>query len=147
MEIILTQGVDGLGEAGDVVSVKRGYAANYLIPTGRAVHGTSRNQARLVHERKVVEASLAKQRADADGVAKRLGGLSVTITRLVGEGDKIFGSVTGQDIVDALAAEGVKIERRQVQIESPLRALGVYGVPIKLHREVVAQLKVWVVAD
>ena len=90
---------------------------------------------------------IARERASAETTAKRLEGLSVTLTRLVGEGDKIFGSVTGRDIADALANEGVKIDSKQIQLDSPLKALGVYEVDIKLHREVAAQIKVWVVAD
>lgn len=147
MQLVLTQDVPDLGHAGDVVQVKDGYGANFLIPQGMAVLATARNKARVEHERKTVEARVARQRKGASDLAKRLHGMSVTLTRLVGEDDKIFGSVTSKDIADALENEGVPIDRRQIQLDQPLKALGVYEVDIKLHRDVSAQIKVWVVAD
>lgn len=147
MHVILSQDVPELGAAGDTVEVKRGYGFNYLLPSGLAVLATTRNSKRMEHEKRKIEAQIARERADAQTAAKRLDGLSVTLTRLVGEGDKIFGSVTNRDIADALANEGVKIDSRQIRLDQPLKALGVYEVDIKLHREVTAQIKVWVVAD
>ncbi len=147
MEVILTRDVPDLGGAGDLVNVKAGYGANYLIPQGIAVLATTRNQSRLAHERRRIEALVARERAAALEASRRLQGMSITLTKLVGDDDKIFGSVTTKDIADALADEGVKIDRRQINLDSPLKALGVYEVPVKLHREVEAIVKVWVVAD
>ena len=147
MQLILTTDIPALGQAGEVVDVKPGYGANYLLPRGKAVLATANNQRQLHHKRRQIEAQLARERADAEGLASRLEGLSVTLMRLVGEGDKIFGSVTNRDIAEALAAEGVEVDSRQILLETPLKALGVYEVDIKLHRDVKVQVKVWVVAD
>ncbi|TNF29045.1 MAG: 50S ribosomal protein L9 [Deltaproteobacteria bacterium] len=147
MQVILTQDIRDLGHAGEMVAVKRGYGANFLIPQGMAVLATPRNRSRMEHEQRKIEAKIARERAQAQEMGKRLSGMSVTLTRLVGDDDKIFGSVTGKDITDALADEGVKIDRRQVELEAPLKSLGVYEVPVRLHREVAAIIKVWVVAD
>lgn len=147
MQVILTSDVPQLGHAGEVVDVKPGFGANYLIPQGMAVLATPRNQRRMAHERRMIEAKIARERQHAQDQARRLDGLSVTLTRLVGEDDRIFGSVTTKDIAEALSDEGVKLDRRQIQLDSPLKALGVYEVDIKLHRDVAAQIKVWVVAD
>jgi len=147
MQVILTQDVRELGQAGQMVAVKRGYGANFLIPQGIAVLATPRNRSRMEHEQRKIEAQIARERTTAAELGKRLAGLSVTLTRLVGEDDKIFGSVTGKDIADALADEGVKLDRRQIELDSPLKSLGVYEVPVRLHREVTTMIKVWVVAD
>ncbi len=147
MQLILTTDIPALGQAGDVVDVKPGYGANYLLPRGKAVLATANNQRQLQHQRRQIEAKLARERAEAESLAARLEGLSVTLMRLVGEGDKIFGSVTNRDIAEALAAEGVEVDSRQILLEAPLKALGVYEVDIKLHRDVKVQVKVWVVAD
>lgn len=147
MQVILTQDVHEVGHAGQLVSVKNGFGANHLIPKGLAVLATPRNRSRMEHEQRRIEALIARERASAQEMAKKLSGLSVTLTRLVGDDDKIFGSVTNKDIADALADEGVKIDRRQILLEAPLKSLGVYEVEVRLHREVSAQIKVWVVAD
>lgn len=147
MQVILTQDIRELGQAGEMVAVKRGFGSNFLIPQGMAVLATPRNRSRMEHEQRKIEAQIARERSKAEELGKRLAGLSVTLTRLVGEDDKIFGSVTNKDITDALADEGVKIDRRQVELEAPLKSLGVYEVPVRLHREVTAVIKVWVVAD
>jgi len=147
MELILRRDVPDLGQAGEVVKVKSGYASNYLIPQGLAVRANARNKASLDHERRAIEASIVRERRSAEDSAKRLKDLSVTITRLVGEDDRIFGSVTTKDIAEALEAEGVTIDRRSIKLDGPLKALGVYDVAIKLHRDVSVAIKVWVVAD
>ncbi|PIE19163.1 MAG: 50S ribosomal protein L9 [Proteobacteria bacterium] len=147
MQVILTTDVPDLGDAGELVAVKSGYGANFLIPQGMAVLATPRNRSRMEHERRRIEALVARERSKSQEMANRLGGMSVTLTRLVGEDDKIFGSVTTKDIAEAMADEGVKIDRRQIQLDQPLKSLGVYEVPIKLHRDVEANVKVWVVAD
>lgn len=147
MHVILKTDVPQLGSAGDVVEVKPGFGANFLIPKGMAVLATARNKTQLEHARRAIEARIARQRRDAEDTAERLNGVSVTLTRLVGDDDKIFGSVTPKDIADALADEGIEIDRRRIQLEGPLKTLGVYEVPVRLHRDVTAQIKVWVVAD
>ncbi|MDP6943305.1 MAG: 50S ribosomal protein L9 [Myxococcota bacterium] len=147
MELILRRDVPDLGEAGELVKVKAGYASNYLIPQGLAVRANARNKASLDHELRAIEARIARDRRSAEDAAGRLEGLSVTITRLVGEEDRIFGSVTTKDIAEALDAEGIAVDRRSILLDGPLKALGVYDVPIKLHRDVNVTIKVWVVAD
>lgn len=147
MELILRRDVPDLGQAGEVVKVKAGYASNFLIPQGLAVRANARNKASLEHERRAIEATIVRERRSAEESAKRLQNLSVTITRLVGEDDKIFGSVTTKDIAEALESEGVAIDRRAIKLDAPLKALGVYDVNIKLHRDVSVVVKVWVVAD
>jgi large subunit ribosomal protein L9 len=149
MQVILTKEIHDLGQAGETVKVRPGFGANFLIPRGLAVLATGRNQRQIAHEQRRIEALVVRERAAAQDVAKKLNGVSVTLTRLVAtdEKDKIFGSVTAQDIADALKNEGYSVDKRAVQLEAPLKALGVYDVPVKLHREVEARVKVWVVAD
>lgn len=149
MQIILTKDVPDLGQAGQMVAVRNGYGANYLIPRGMAVLATIRNQREMDHHKRRIETQIAKEKQKAEQLAKKLGGVSVTLTRIVAadEKDKIFGSVTTQDIADALKNEGYAIDRRAIVLEHPLKSLGVYEVPVKLHRDVTAQVKVWVVAD
>lgn len=147
MQLILTTDVTDLGTAGDLVEVKAGYGANYLIPQGLGVLATSSNKSRIEHERRSIEARVARERSTADSMSSRLQGTSVTLTRLVGEDDKIFGSVTTKDIADALLDEGIQIDRRQISLDGPLKSLGVYEVDVKLHRDVSATIKVWVVSD
>ena len=147
MQLILTTDVPKLGEAGDIVDVKAGYGANYLLPKGLALTATTGNKAKIEHQKRMIERQVAKAREAAESLSNRLNGHNVTITRLVGEGDKIFGSVTSRDIADALANEGMDIDSRKIVLDAPLKALGVYEVSVKLHRDVVSQLKVWVVAD
>jgi large subunit ribosomal protein L9 len=147
MELILKQDIPSLGQAGDIVKVKSGYGSNYLIPQGLAVRATAMNKSQLEHERRAIEASIVRERRSAVAMSAKLKGLSITITRLVGDEDKIFGSVTTKDIAEALDAEGVSVDRRAVKLDAPLRALGVYDVPVKLHRDVETEVKVWVVAD
>ena len=147
MQVILKQDVPDLGAAGELVEVKRGYGANYLIPQGFAALATPRNRSAVAHQQRAIEAQIARERRGAEELGVRLNGLSVTVTRLVGEDDKIFGSVSTKDIADALANEGIKVERRQIVMDGPLKALGVYEVIVKLHRDVTSTIKVWIVAD
>lgn len=149
MQVILTKDVAELGGAGQTVTVKNGYGANFLIPRGMAVLATVRNQREMEHQKRRIEAQIAKEKQKAEVLAKKLSGVSVTLTRLVAsdEKDKIHGSVTAQDIADALKNEGFAIDRRAIVLDTALKSLGVYEVPVKLHRDVTAQVKVWVVAD
>ncbi len=147
MQIILTTDVPSLGDAGDLVEVKAGYGANYLIPQGLALPATSSNKNQIEHQRRAISARLARDRQDAEGLAAKLSHLSVTLTRLVGDDDRLFGSVTNKDIAAALRDQGHEVDRRKIILETPIKALGVYDVPVKVHRDVIAQIKVWVVAD
>ncbi|MCC6624815.1 MAG: 50S ribosomal protein L9 [Deltaproteobacteria bacterium] len=149
MQVILTKDVPDLGAAGQMVHVRNGYGANFLIPRGLAVLATLRNQHEMEHQRRRIEAQIVKEKQKAQELAKKLGGVSVTLTRLVAadEKDKIFGSVTTQDIADALKNEGYAIDKRNIVLDNALKSLGVYEVPVKLHRDVTANVKVWVVAD
>jgi large subunit ribosomal protein L9 len=146
IQVILKEDVANLGRSGELVSVKPGYGRNYLIPQGLAVLATRKNVARLEHERKAIETRAAKLRKDAQSVADRLGGVTLQLERQVGEGDKLFGSVTSRDVEEALAAQGIAIDRKKIQLDDPIRALGQYTIDVKLARDVVGQVKVWVVA-
>ena len=146
LQLILTEDVQNLGHAGDVVHVKPGYGRNYLIPRGLAVPATVKNLKRIEHDKRVIDARMQRLLKDAQGVKDRLEQLSVNIARAVGAGDKLYGSVTGRDIADAVQAMGVTIDHRKIHLEEPIRALGMFTVDVKLAREVVAKLKVWVVA-
>ncbi|MCK4412921.1 MAG: 50S ribosomal protein L9 [Candidatus Eisenbacteria sp.] len=144
MELILLENVAGLGERGARVQVARGYARNFLLPKKLALPATSTG-AKMFSEAERVRRSRGEQeRHHAEGLAKQLAAASVTIPAQVGEDEKLFGSVTAQDIVDALHAQGLEIERRRIQLEEPLRVLGVYKINVKLHPEISVPLKVWV---
>jgi len=147
MDVILRQDVDTLGKAGEVVSVKDGYARNFLLPRGLALQATEASKRRLESER----AGKAKvQAAVVDGaraIAQKVEAVSVTFTMKAGEGDKLFGSVTAADIAARLAAEGFSIDKKQVELDEPLKALGVYKVPVRLHADVRPEVRVWVVRE
>ena len=147
MQIILTTDIPSLGDAGDLVEVKPGYGANYLIPQGLALPATSSNKNQIEHQRRAISARIARDRKDAESISEKLSQVSVTITRLVGDDDKLFGSVRTKDIADALRDQGFEVDRRKIVLETPIKALGVYDVPVKVHRDVIAQIKLWVVAD
>lgn len=137
--------VENLGEIGQTVSVKRGFARNFLIPTGKAVEATAGN-AKMVLEHMKLEAKRDDLRkVEAEELAKKLGELSCTISVQADEEEKLYGSVTARDIAEAIAAEGVTFEHRQIVLEEPIKQLGVYSVPVKLHSAVEVVAKVWVV--
>nr|HEX4318216.1 50S ribosomal protein L9 [Kofleriaceae bacterium] len=145
MQIILTQDVDNLGKAGELVSVRPGYGRNYLVPRGLAVSATITNKTRLEHERVLIEKRVAKERATATEVAGRINLMTLQFERMVGEDEKLFGSVTNRDIADQLKRAGVDIDHRTIALDQPVKALGKYEVPVKLAAGVVATLKFWVV--
>lgn len=147
MEIILRQDYQGLGKTGDVVKVKDGYARNFLIPKGIAYVASKENKKRLENELKLKSWKVEKEKLAAEELAKKLANVSCTIPVQVGEEDKLFGSVTSQNIAEALAAQGIEVDRRKIQLEEPIKSLGIYSVPIKLHPEVEATVKVWVVKE
>jgi len=145
MQVILTQDVDNLGQAGEVVSVRPGYGRNYLVPRGLAVSATVRNKNRLAHEKALIERKVSKERATATDLAARLNGMTLQFERMVGEDEKLFGSVTNRDIADQLKRAGVEIDHRIIQLDQAIKALGKYEVPVKLAAGVTASLKFWVV--
>lgn len=147
MKIILREDVENLGKVGDVVEVKPGYGRNYLIPRGKAVMATLGNMRKIEHDKKVILARQAKLKASATAVARRLAEVELRIARKVGEQDKLYGSVTALDVAEALAGLSLQIDRRQIQLDEPIKALGDFEVPVKLHSEVVQAVKLHVVAE
>ena len=145
MQVILTQDVENLGKAGEVVTVRPGYGRNYLVPRGFAVTATVRNKNRLDHDKAVIERRVAKERATANELATRINGMTLQFERMVGEDEKLFGSVTNRDIQEQLKRANVDIDHRWVQLDAPVKALGKYEVPVRLAAGVIATLKFWVV--
>jgi large subunit ribosomal protein L9 len=144
MELILRQDVEKLGRRGEVVKVAIGYGRNYLLPRGLAVEVSDANRAMIARERKAHEARMAKEKAEFEGVAGRINTLRFVAPRRVGENNVLYGSVTSGDIAEFLAGKGVEIDKRKVQLEEPIKALGEHEVKIKLHPEVTATLKLTV---
>ena len=145
MQIILTQDVDNLGKAGELVSVRPGYGRNYLVPRGFAVSATVRNKNRLDHEKTLIERKVAKERASATELATRINGITLQFERMVGDDEKLFGSVTNRDIADQLKRAGIDIDHRTIALDQAVKALGKYEVPVRLATGVIATLKFWVV--
>ena len=147
MKVILKEDVSNLGKIGDMVAVADGYGRNYLLPRGLAIEASTRNVKILEHQKKVIRARIQKQKSGAEVLAKQLSAVSCTVAKKAGEEDKLFGSVTTKDIEEALKTEGFSIDRKQVLLEEPIKRLGVYPVTIKIHPEVTAEVKVWVVKE
>jgi len=145
MEVILREHVEHLGRRGDVVKVAAGYARNYLLPRGFAYEATAGNRKRIEHERQRLEQAEEQRRSSAAEQATKLEQVSLTFSARVGEEGKLFGSVTSSDIAHQLEAQGFQIEKRQIDLHEPIRALGVYRVPIRLHADVHPEIKVWVI--
>jgi large subunit ribosomal protein L9 len=145
MRVILRQDFETLGEAGKILTVKDGYARNFLIPRGIAFEATESNQHLLAQDQLRVTAKKNREQKQAEALKTKLDGVSVTAAVPVGEEDRVFGSVTTQDIADMLAAKGFEIDKRKIQLDEPIKALGFYEVPVKLHSDVQAVIKVWVV--
>ena len=146
MQVILREDMNNLGKSGEVVTVKTGYGRNYLIPQGLAVAATEQDVARVAHEKRVIASRNAKLAKDVQAVADRLNQVSVSIAVSVGEEDKLYGSVTARDIVEALHEKGVTtVDTKALVLAEPLKALGLAEVPVKLGRGVTATIKVWVV--
>jgi len=147
MEVILIDDVPSLGKIGELLKVREGYARNFLLPRSLAIPASTKNKRRLEHEKRLAGFRLAKARAAAESLKQRLENVAVTIARRVGEQDKMFGSVTSRDIHEALVASGVEIDRRQVHMHDPIKALGSYKVPARLSGGVDAMINVNVVAE
>ncbi len=142
MKLILREDVDNLGKGGEVVEVKPGYGRNFLLPRGLAVPANPRNVREIEHQKKIADAKAAKAKASAEAVAKRLSDTPVVLKRKVGEQDKLYGSVTALDVAEALAARGLEIDRRHIDLAEPIKTVGDFEVPVKLHRDVVGKAKV-----
>jgi large subunit ribosomal protein L9 len=147
MEVILQKEVDRLGKAFEMVKVKEGYALNYLLPRKLAVIATPGAKARIEADKKAHERKEITRRKDAAAMAKKLEDVSVTVTVKVGEADQLYGSVTTQTIADRLVAEGYEIAKKDIMLDEPIRALGVYNVKVNLHNDVVGEIKVWVIKE
>ena len=145
MEVILRQAVENLGHPGEIVKVSPGYARNYLLPRGLAYEATPGNRKRIEQERQRLEAAESLRRDAAQEHANKLEQVSLTFSARVGDEGKLFGSVTASDIVQQLEAQGLHVEKRQVELHEPIKALGVYRVPIRLHADVKPEIKVWVI--
>ncbi len=145
MEVILRKDVDRLGAVGDQIKVKDGYARNYLIPKGMAFQATASSLAMIAEEQKLVHVQEKRVLKSATDLKDAIQKTSLTVKVLVGQEDKIFGAVTSQVVAELLAEKGIEIDRRKIQLDEPIKALGVYDIPIKLHTDVDAKVKVWVV--
>jgi large subunit ribosomal protein L9 len=147
MEVILREHVEHLGRRGDVVKVAAGSARNYLLPRNLALAVTEANKKQIDRERKNAEARELEERSQAEAFAKRMAETEISIGRRVGENDTLYGSVTSADIAAALHAKGFDVDKRKITLAEPLKALGEFMVPVKIHRDVTAQVKVIVVKE
>jgi large subunit ribosomal protein L9 len=145
MEVILRQAVENLGKPGEVVKVSNGYARNYLLPHGVAFEATPGNLKRIQQERDRLEAAENERRSAAQGLAEKFEQVQLTFSARVGDEGKLFGSVTSADIAQQLEAQGFHVEKRQIDLHEPIKALGVYRIPIRLHADVKPEIRVWVI--
>ncbi len=147
MQVILLEDVPALGKVGDTVKVSEGYGRNYLIPQKKAILATEKGIKILEHQRREVLQRTGKVRKDVEKLAEQIGNLSCTIAKPVGESGKLFGSVTSMDIEAFLKDNGIVVDRKKIQVEEPIKNLGIFTIPIKLHPDITAHLKVWVVQE
>ncbi len=147
MEVILKEDVPKLGSRGDVVKVAEGYGRNFLLPKKLAIEATAANKAVIAQMKAAAVKKAAKDKADAELLAKQYDGVSLTFTRRAGEHDALFGSVTSGDIAHELEGRGFTIDRRRIELNNPIKTIGEYSVPIKLHKEVTTSIKVTVVKE
>lgn len=142
MEVILREDIEKLGNRGQVVKVAPGYARNFLLPKRLAVVATDANKKIVEQERQAHLRKEAKLQSEAQDLANLMNGVSVTIAQKAGENDQLFGSVTSKDVADALAVKGYTVDRRKVHLDEPIKQLGEYKVPVKLHKDVTAEITV-----
>lgn len=147
MEVILREDVQSLGKAGELVRVKPGYARNFLLPKGLAYEATEGNKKRIAAEGRARQARHATERTEAEQLASRLGALAIALVAKAGEGERLFGSITSQDIADAVMAQGIELDKRKIDLEHPIKTLGTHTVPVRLHADVQAELAVTVTAE
>jgi large subunit ribosomal protein L9 len=147
MEIILKEDVANLGKTGDMVKVKAGYGRNYLVPKGLASRATLKNKSRLEHEKRIIETRRGKLVKTAEDMRAKLETITLTITKKVGEGEKLYGSVTTKEISNALEAQGLNVSRKSFVLDDTIKTLGVHNIIVKLEQGISATLKVWVVSE
>ena len=147
MEVILREHVDNLGRRGEIVKVADGYARNYLLPRKLALPATDGNRKHVERERKIMETREAEEKGAAEAIASRLSTIDISIPRRVGDTEQLYGSVTAADITDYLKAKGFDIDRRKLILPEPIKSIGEFDVPLKLHRDVTVPLKVHVVKE
>jgi large subunit ribosomal protein L9 len=147
MEVILRDHVENLGKRGEIVKVADGFARNFLLPRKLALPATEANKKWVERERKIAEVRDTEERGAAEAIASRLNALELTITRKTGENDQLYGSVTNADIAEMLAAKGFEIDRRKILLPDPIKSLGENTIPVKLHRDVTAQVRVTVAKE
>ena len=147
MKLLLKEDVDGLGFCGDEVKVKDGYGRNFLIPKGKALLATPNNLKAFNHQKRVVQSKVKKVIATVQAIADEIAKVTCTVKKKIGDTGKMFGSVTAQDIADLLKVQGVDIDRRKIQITEPIKKAGEYKIPVKLHTEVTAKIKLVVEAE
>ena len=147
MKVILNADVADLGAIGEVVNVKDGYARNFLIPKGLAVEASARNVARIDHEKTRIDAKRRRESTEAEALAKKIESTQIRISAKVGEEERLFGSVTNAMIADKLTEAGFDIDRRKILLADPIRSTGVFTVSVKVHHDVMANVKVWVTAE
>jgi large subunit ribosomal protein L9 len=147
VQVLLREDMDNLGKRGEVVRVAPGYARNYLLPKGLAMRVTAGNMKVIQQERRAIQVRHDREKQAAEELARRVAQVSCTIVKKVGDQDTLYGAVTTQDIGQVLEKEGIDVDRRRIFLEEPIKSLGVYTVPIRVHPEVTAELKVWVVRE
>ncbi len=147
MKLLLKESIKNLGHAGEVVSVKDGYGRNFLVPYGKAIEITEENLQAIELEKKRLQALEGERVLSLKEIAERINGVDITVTEKVSEGESLYGAVQAKTIVAALKDQGIEIEIDAVHFKEPVKTLGVHRVPIKLHTEVVAELKLWVVDE
>ena len=144
MKLLLKEDVDGLGFCGEEVEVKDGYGRNFLVPKGKALLATPNNLKAFNHQKRIVQAKVKKVTGIAQEVADKISAVTIQIKKKMGDGGKMFGAVTAQEISDLLKAKGIDIDRRKIQIQEPIKKAGEYSIPAKLHPEVTAEIKLTV---
>jgi len=147
MQVILLENVPSLGKVGDLVKVSDGYGRNYLIPQKKALLATEKSLKAIEHQKRQVQQRIEKTKKDTEKMAQRIEKLSCTFVKTVGESGKLFGSVTSMDIENYLKENGIEVDRKKISLEEPIKNLGIFTVPIKLHPEVTTHVKVWVVQE
>lgn len=147
MQIILKEDVEKLGNIGDIVDVKRGYARNFLLPKDMAVEATPKNLNQLEHHKRVIAGKIKRIQKESETLADKIGQVSVTIRHRAGEEEKLFGSVTSMEIADALKEQGIEVDKRKIVLDEPIKRLGEYEVAVKLAGGVSAKVKVSVLAE
>ncbi|MBM4125556.1 MAG: 50S ribosomal protein L9 [Nitrospira sp.] len=145
MKVILQENVEGVGHLGDLLEVSKGFARNYLLPRGKALEANPRSVKELEHTKRIMAEKAKKEKLEIEAFAKKVSAVSLTIPAQVGKDDKLFGSVTTKDLAEALAEQGIEVDRRKIQLAHPIKELGTITVPVKLHRDVTATLTVHVV--